>query len=29
LFTFCPPGPEERLKVSSNSASFNWVMGFI
>jgi len=29
LFTFWPPGPEERLKVSSSSASFKWVMGFM
>lgn len=29
LFTFCPPGPEERLKISSNSASFKWVIGFM
>lgn len=28
LFTFCPPGPDARLKISSNSASSRWVIGF-
>jgi hypothetical protein len=29
LFTFWPPGPEARLNVSSSSASFKLVIGFM